>query len=57
VAGGGGAVLRREKAVFENWRVWLKELKEAARDVLLEPIVLLLLLATVGLLIMLYFVI
>jgi len=40
--------------MFEGWRAWLKELKEALRDVLLEPAVLLLLLVGVGLLIILY---
>jgi hypothetical protein len=40
--------------MFEDWRVWLKELKEAVRDILLEPIVLLLLLVGVSFLIILY---
>lgn len=40
--------------MFEDWKVWLKELKEAVRDILLEPIVLLLLLVGVSFLIILY---
>ncbi len=40
--------------MFEDWRALLKELKEAVKDVLLEPIVLLLLSSVLFLLILLY---
>ncbi len=40
--------------MFEDWRVWLKELKEAVRDVLLEPMILLLLLVGLGFVIFVY---
>ncbi len=51
---GGVAVLRRTKAMFEDWREWLKELKEAVRDVLLEPVILLLLLVGLVFVIFMY---
>ena len=47
--------MRRVKAVFEDWRTLLKELKEAVRDVLLEPVILLLLLVWLVFIILLYF--
>ncbi len=40
--------------MFEDWRALLKELKEAVRDVLLEPVILLLLLGCLVFIILLY---
>jgi len=55
VEGRGVVVLKSGKAMFEDWRKLLREVKEAFSDVLLDPAVLLFLLASVGLLIILYF--
>jgi membrane-bound ClpP family serine protease len=53
---GGDAVLRRDN-MFEDWRVWLKELKETLKDIITEPVVLVLLLSITFFLIFVYLVI
>ncbi len=52
----GVAVLRRDN-MFEDWRAWLKELKETLKDIITEPVVLVLLLAIIFFLIFVYLVI
>jgi len=49
VSGGGVAILRREKLLKEVW--------EALKDIITEPVVLLLLLSGVFFLILLYFIV
>ncbi len=51
----GVAVLRRDNMV-EGWRAWLKELKEVLKDIITEPVVLVLLLAIIFFLIFVYLV-
>jgi membrane-bound ClpP family serine protease len=43
--------------MFEDWRVWLKELKETLKDIITEPVVLVLLLSITFFLIFVYLVI
>ncbi len=52
----GVAVLRRDN-VFEDWRAWLKELKETLKDIITEPVVLVLLVFILFFLIFVYLVI
>ncbi len=53
----GVAVLRKVKAMFEDGRAWLKELKETLKDIITEPVVLVLLVAILFFLIFVYLVI